>query len=277
MFVSAYLEAANVLPGRMAGECRSFALKTVERMLREVWSEEEGFAHRIGGPALRGSLDDQVFGAIALLDAYEATLDRKYFKAAQRTMDVAIEKYGDAEGGVLRPSVRCSADGRARGSEEAIPGFAHAGSEFVAITALTRVHAYTDDSKYHDWTKKTLEAFAGAAPQFGLFASTYGLAAVLFAQHPTQVVVTGAAGDAAAQKLQDAAQGVFRLGKAVLRVTPESSLENLPAALRLTLPHLPKDKPAALVCTGATCQPPVSDPDELKKILQKGIAGTAAG
>ena len=278
MFVSAYLEAANVLPGRMAGECRSFALKTVERMLREVWSEEEGFAHRIGGPALRGSLDDQVFGAIALLDAYEATLDRKYFRAAQRTMDVAIEKYGDAEGGGFFD--RASDAPPMGGLEVRRKPFQDSptpGANSVAITALTRVHAYTDDSKYHDWTKKTLEAFAGAAPQFGLFASTYGLAAVLFAEHPTQVVVTGAAGDAAAQKLQDAAQGVFRLGKAVLRVTPESSLENLPAALRLTLPHLPKDKPAALVCTGATCQPPVSDPDELKKILQKGIAGTAAG
>ena len=31
-------------------------------MLREVWSEARGFGHRLGGPALEGSLDDQVFG-----------------------------------------------------------------------------------------------------------------------------------------------------------------------------------------------------------------------
>jgi uncharacterized protein YyaL (SSP411 family) len=33
----------------------------------------------------------------------------------------------------------------------------------------------------------------------------------------------------------------------------------------------------ALVCTGNTCLPPTSDADELKHLLEKGIAGTAAG
>ena len=131
--------------------------------------------------------------------------------------------------------------------------------------------------KYYEWAKKTLEAFAGVAPQFGLFAATYGLAATLFAEHPTQVVITGVQGDAEARELREAAHTVFRLGKAVLRVTPDSSLENLPAALKLTLPHLPKGKAVALVCAGASCLPPTSDPEELRKILEKGIAGTAAG
>src|SRR5262249_2271973 len=100
MFVSAYLEASRILFNpHISGDARAVALKTVDRMLREAWSEENGFAHRIGGPALRGSLDDQVFGVIALLDAYEATLDAKYFRAAQRTMDIVIEKYGDSENG----------------------------------------------------------------------------------------------------------------------------------------------------------------------------------
>ena len=65
------------------------------------------------------------------------------------------------------------------------------------------------------------------------------------------------------QKLEQAANGVFGLGKAVLRLTPESSLENLPVALRQTLPHLPKDKAAAVVCSGPRCLPPVGDPEEL--------------
>jgi uncharacterized protein YyaL (SSP411 family) len=278
MFVSAYIEAGRVLPRAKQLGCTEFALKTLDRMLREAWSEEQGFEHRIGGPALRGSLDDQLFGVLALLDAYEATLDGKYFRAAQRTMDVAIEKYGDAQGGGFFD--RASDAPPMGGLEVRRKPFQDSptpGSNSVAIMALTRMHAYTDDRKYHDGAKKTLEAFAGVAPQFGLFASSYGLAAVLFAEHPTQVVITGAAGDAGAQKLEAAAHSTFRLGKAVLRVTPESSLENLPAALRLALPHLPNDKAAALVCTGATCLPPVSDPDELVKLLEKGIAGTAAG
>ncbi|HXP24065.1 MAG TPA: hypothetical protein VN807_07980, partial [Candidatus Sulfotelmatobacter sp.] len=92
-----------------------------------------------------------------------------------------------------------------------------------------------------------------------------------------QVVIAGPAGDSAAQKLEEAANGVFRLGKAVLRVTPESSLENLPLALRQTLPHLPKEQASALVCAGNACLPPVHTPEDVKKALEKGIAGTAAG
>jgi uncharacterized protein YyaL (SSP411 family) len=278
MFVSAYLDGARTLDGELGESCKDFALKTLERMLREAWSEEEGFAHRIGGPALRGSLDDQVFGVMALLDAYEATLDSKYFQAARRTMDLTIEKYGDAEGGGFFDR---ASDAPAMGGLEVrrkpFQDSPTPSANSVAAMALTRMHAYTDDPKYYDLAKKTLEAFAGVASQYGLFAATYGLAATLFAEHPSQIVITGGAGDPVAQKLEEAANSVYRLGKAVLRPTPDASLENLPVALRQTLPHLPKDKAQTLVCSGTTCLPPTSDPEELKRILQKGIAGTAAG
>jgi uncharacterized protein YyaL (SSP411 family) len=278
MFASAYLAAGRTLTGEVASGCRSFALKTLNRMLKEAWSEEQGLAHRIGGPELRGSLDDQVFGVLALLDGYEATLDAKYFRAAQHIMDLTIEKYGDAEGGGFFD--RASDAPPMGGLEVRRKPFQDSptpGTNSAGVMALTRMHGYTEDWRYYDWAKKTLDAFAGIAAQYGLFAATYGLAAVLFSEHPTQVVITGPTGDAAAQKLEEAANGVFRFGKAVLRVTPESSPENLPATLRQTVPHLPKDRAVAVVCSGTTCLPPVSDAEELKRVLEKGIAGTATG
>jgi uncharacterized protein len=278
MFASAFLDASRaVTNNEIAGMALVFALKTVDRMLREAWSEENGFAHRVGGPALRGSLDDQVFGVMALLDAYEATLDPKYFRAAQRTLDLTIEKYGDAQnGGFFDRASDAPAMGGLEVRRKPFQDSPTPSANSVAAMALTRMHAYTDDPKYYDWAKRTLEAFAGVAPQYGLFAATYGLAAILFANHPTQVVITGAEGDEHAAQLERAASDVFRFGKAVLRVTPTTSLEFLPSALRQTLPHLPKGKPAALVCSGNTCLPPTSDPDELKRLLANGAAGTAA-
>jgi hypothetical protein len=278
MFVSTYFNAVRVLEGELSANCGAFALKTIERMLQEAWSGENGFAHRIGGPALRGSLDDQVFGVLALLDAYEITLDPQYFLAAQRTMDIAIEKYGDTEnGGFFDRASDAPAMGGLEVRRKPFQDSPTPSANSVAAMALTRMRAYTDDAKYFNWARKTLEAFAGVAPQYGLFAATYGLAALLFAEHPTQVVITGTQSDAAAEKLERAANDVFRFGKAVLRVTPSTSLEYLPLALRQTLPHLPKEKPSALVCSGNTCLPPTSDAEELKRLLQKGIAGTAAG
>ena len=277
MFISAYLEASRILFNQsLAEDCRAFALKTMDRMLREAWSENKGFAHRIGGPPLDASLDDQVFGVLALLDAYEATLDEKYFRAAERTMDITIEKYGDTErGGFFDRSSDAPPMGGLDVRRKPFQDSPTPGANSVAAIALIRMHAFTNHGKYQQWAEKTLEAFAGIAPQYGMFAATYGLAATLFTHHPAQVVIVGPASDATANSLEAAANSVFRFGKSVLRIAPGVTPASLPLALRETLPHLPKDKALALVCSGNTCFPPTSDPDQLKALLA-GKPNTAA-
>ena len=276
MFASAYLQAARVINPSDAEGCRNFALKTLDRMMKEVWTESRGFGHRIGGPALEGSLDDQVFTVLALLDAYESTLDPRYFTAAQKTMDLAIASYGDAEGGGFfdRPSDAAPMGGldvRRKPFQDSPTPSANS----VAAIALIRMHAFTGDDRYRSFAQKTLEAFAGIAPQYGLFAATYGLAATLFARHPIQVVITGPANDPVAQALEAAAHGVYRFAKSVLRVTPEMPQLHLAGALKETLPHLPAGKPLAVVCSGQSCLPPTCDPAQLTVLLENGIAGVA--
>ena len=278
MFISAFLEASHSLfTPWIADQCKSFALKTLDRMLKEAWNEEKGFSHRISGPELEGSLDDQVFSVLALLDAYESTLDSRYFSAAQKTMDLAIARYGNSENGGFfdRPSDAAPMGGldvrRKPFQDSPTPG-----ANSVAAIALIRMHAFTGDDRYYAFAKKTLEAFAGVAPQYGLFAATYGLAATLFAHHPIQVVITGDSNDPAAQALEEAARRVFRLGKSVLRVTPGTQLAALAGALKEALPHLPLGKPRAVVCSGQTCLPPTSDPAQLRAYLENGAVGAVS-
>jgi len=278
MFVSAYLDAARVLGGKLGGNCRAFALKTLDRMLKEVWSDARGFGHRIGGPALEGSLDDQAFGVLALLDAYETTLDSRYFEAAKKTMDLAVARYGDGGGGGFfdRASDAPPMGGldvrRKPFQDSPTPG-----ANSVAAMALIRIHDFTEDARYYNFAKKTLEAFAAVAPQYGLHAASYGLAATLFANHPMQVVITGPADDASAAALEAAAHSVFRLGKSVLRLPPGVSLSNFPSALKETLPHLPQDKSVAVVCSGQTCLPPTSDRSQLVALLTEQRRSKVAG
>ena len=273
MFVSAYFEAGRVLHGALGLSCRAFALKTLDRMLSEAWSESAGFKHRIGGPLLDGSLDDQIFSLLALLDAYEETLDTRYFDAARRTMDIAIGKYGDSErGGFFDRSCDAAPMGGLDVRRKPFQDSPTPGTNSVAAIALIRMHTFTNESKYQDWAQKTLEAFAGIAPQYGMFASTYGLAATLFAHHPAQVVVLGPANDPLSKSLEAAANSVFRFGKSVLRILTGVAPASLPLALRETIPALPKDKAIALVCSGNTCFPPTSDPEQLQAL----IAGTQA-
>jgi hypothetical protein len=92
-----------------------------------------------------------------------------------------------------------------------------------------------------------------------------------------QVVVLGKAGDPRAAELEKSANEIYRFGKAVLRVTPETlAAASLAPALRETLPHLDAAKPQALVCIETTCHPPVSDPTKLQALLVEVAATTAA-
>ena len=266
MYCSAYLEAARVF-GRE--DCRAFALKTLDRLLAEAWDPERGFAHRVGGPRLDGSLDDQVYAAAALLDAFEATLDRRYFDAAARAMDLTIDLYGDAENGAFFDRSRLAAPmGGLEVRRKPFQDSPTPSGNSCAATVLSRLYAYSGEQRYRDCATATLETFAGVAPQYGLFAASYALALGAYLAPPAQVVVLGPAGDPRAGQLEQAARAVFRFATVVLRVTPEHLAAGaLPPALAATLPHLDPNVPQALVCAGGICQPPVSDPAALRKLL----------
>jgi uncharacterized protein YyaL (SSP411 family) len=145
----------------------------------------------------------------------------------------------------------------------------------VAAIALLRMHGWTNQPGYRDQAEQTIEVLAGRAEQYGLFAATYGVAAVHLARPHTQVVVVGS--DARAEQLHAAAVRDFSFGKAVLRLSSGQAVpQNLPPALRETIPLLPflqQAESAAVVCTGFSCQAPIFDAEELAAQLRKGWAG----
>ncbi|MGA3292562.1 MAG: thioredoxin domain-containing protein [Candidatus Acidiferrales bacterium] len=272
MFISAYLEAARVLD---RADCREFALKTLDLILAEAWDESKGFLHRVGGPRLEGTLDDQVFMVAALLDAWETTFDRRYSEIAERAMRLAVERFGDPEGGGFFDRAKDAAPmGGLEVRRKPMQDSPTPGGNSVAAIVLDRLHALTGERVYRDWAEKTLESFVGLVPQYGLFAATYALAALLHSRHPVQVVVTGTTGDAKAANLEKAAHEIYRFGKTVLRVTPERLASGaLPAVLRETLPHLDAALPQAFVCVETTCYPPAADRAQLTSLLGEVALG----
>jgi uncharacterized protein YyaL (SSP411 family) len=140
------------------------------------------------------------------------------------------------------------------------------------------LHGYANNARYREHAEATLEAFAGIAPQFGIHAASYGLAALLHSRQAFEVVITGKSGDPQAAALERAANSVYRFAKAVLRVTPERMAAGnaLTPALAETLPHLNASVAQALVCVGTTCRPPVNDPAALVALVTETTAKVSA-
>ena len=276
--ISAYLEAAKVL-GLI--DARHFALRSLDRVLAEAWQLERGLLHVVAYSdpkadrrQVAGVLDDYAFLAIACLDAYEATADLAYFKFARRITDAMIEKFFDPVSGGFFDTAKTEDGARHLGvlgtrrkpfQDSPTP----AGNSMAAITLL-RMYAYTNEKSYHDKAEDTLEVFAGMAEQFGIFGATYGIAGVQYVQPHLQVVVVGEGEEA--QRLRSAAVATFAFNKAVIHL-PQNAVvsQNLPPALAATIPNVPGiagRASIAIVCSGTSCKPPVSDPRHLEQLLR---------
>ncbi len=103
--ISAYLQAARVLS---LDDARHFALRSLDRILSQAWSPQEGLQHVIAysDPSaaprhVPGLLDDYAFLVIACLDAYETTADMTYFNFARRIAGAMIERFYDAASGAF--------------------------------------------------------------------------------------------------------------------------------------------------------------------------------
>ena len=280
--VSAYLQAAQVLS---LDDTRKFALRSLDRILSEAWNDERGMAHVIAYSDpnaevrfIRGMLDDYAFSALACLDAYEITGAMSYFNFARRIADEMVRRFADTEHGgffdteaSLDEKLQLGALSARRKPFQDAP--TPAGNPCAAI-ALLRLHAYTNESGYRDLAQKTLEVFAGAAEQFGIYAGTYGIAATWLSRPHTQVVVVGE--DESAAALLKTAIAPFAVNKSVVHLTDsEAVAQNLPPVLADTISNLPalkEGKSIAVVCTNFACQPPVDDPEDLLAMLRRTIA-----
>ncbi|HTK94395.1 MAG TPA: thioredoxin domain-containing protein [Terriglobales bacterium] len=277
--ISAYLAAARIL---RLEDARHFALRSLDRILAEAWSPERGLGHVLAysdpqaAPRhVPGMLDDYAYTAIACLDAYEATADLSYFNFAKKIVDRMVDRFFDPVGSGFFDT--------ASGEQGALGALSArrkpfqdsptpAGNPSAAI-ALLRMHAYTNDNAYREKAEDTLEVFAGVADQFGIYAGTYGIAAVLFSAPHTQVVVIGE--DERAQQLEAAALAPFALNKAVLRIAHNDVVpQNLPPALAESIANLPAVTQAAsvaVVCSGFSCKPPLADPDDLERAVRASL------
>jgi uncharacterized protein len=283
--ISAYLEAARVLS---IDHARHFALRSLDRILSTGWNPQLGLAHVIAysdaGAEHRyvpGLLDDYAFMTLACLDAFETTSDMTYFRFAERITQTMIDRFYDSQDGGFFDAIADPAGAGPLGALSArrkpFQDSPTPAGNSAAVIALLRLHAYANEPSLRERAQRTLEIFAGSAPQYGIFAATYAIATLWFTQPHTQVVVVG--NDTAADTLAAEAIAPFLLTKSVLRLPDnEAAPQYLPPALRDSIPGIAavrEGRTVAIVCSDFTCSPPITSSDELSRHL-RGTVGREA-
>ncbi len=272
--VSAYLQAAQVL---RLPEVKGFALKTLDRLLREGMHAERGLAHVIaytGGAEpkwVAGGLDDYAFLVHACLDGWLATGTATYYQAALELAERMVTEFYDATGGGFFDAVAKGPEllGVLAARRKPLQDSPTPAGNPAAAAALLRLEGLNGRADLREKAEDTLEAFAGVVSHFGLYAGTYGLALERLLLPPVQVVVIG--DDAVADELEAAGTVGFAVNKSVIRLQRGQVGEGLPPVLMETLPLLPDlqgGRSFAVVCKGTSCLPPVGDPDQLLVLLQ---------
>ena len=274
MMISALLEAYRTLG--LEG-VRDRALLTLDVLLAKSYDPQKGMYHSLvdGQARIDGLLDDQVFVATALLDAYEVTGARRYFDAALELMEMTVRRFwDDREGGFLDTARDLEQrQGRLEFAHKPFQDSPTPSGNSAAALVLDRLAELAERPDFREKAEAILNLFAAKAKEYGLFAATYGLALSHHLRAPVEIVVIGPAGDERTRALLQAAYQSPRAGKHVLIFEPkEVKAGNLPAGLAATLPNLPLDGvPVALVCSGTACQPPVQTPEALAEAMKQEL------
>jgi uncharacterized protein YyaL (SSP411 family) len=281
MAVTAYLETAQVL--RLDG-VQEFALRTLNRLLDEAWDGDQTLYHVIAygetqppeqTARVPGTLDDYAFTVHAAIDAWQASGQMDFYRAAIKLADAMIARFYDRTAGAFYDSagpqggqVPLGVLGARRKPLQDSP--TPAGNP-TAASALLRLETLSGSTAYHDIAEDTLASFAGVVEHFGLYAGSYGLALERLLRDPVQVIIVGSGPEAS--RLEATAVARFSVNKTVIRMQPDRLLtEDLPQALEQVLPFVPPPEGFsawALVCKGRTCLPPVTDPEALLEALER--------
>ncbi len=292
MAISAYLEAARVLGMK---EARRFALLSLDRILRDAWNpngKEDGSLVRVVAygdgqrpkTPVQGMLDDYAALGLACVDAWEATADLRYYRQAENIADAMVARFHDSAGGGFFDTAQKEFAGAPLGvlaaRRKPLQDSPTPAGNSLAAMLLLRLAELSGRADWKEIAQVTLEAFAGVAGQFGLYAGAYGLALERYLLPAVQVCILGE--DEKAEELAAAATVRYAVNKTVLRL-PRAVVEqgSLPPNLAETLPHLPELKQPrsfAVVCSGTSCQPPVFEAEALIELLNHaGVVKTDMG
>jgi len=193
-----------------------------------------------------------------MLDLYEATLNPAHLEWAVALADGMIQRFHDEEDGGFWQSPEGSPDLIMRVKED-YDGAEPSGNA-VAALALLRLGAITDREDYRKAAIGTLSLFADRMQRLPQAVPAMLQALDFHLSEPRRVVITGAPASEASRTLLSASQATYHPNNVVLGTM--GPVEELARNLGTNR------EPAAFVCTGTACLPPVDTASALRELLR---------
>jgi uncharacterized protein YyaL (SSP411 family) len=258
------IAALAASPQRVAQEA---ARRAAEFLLARMWQDGRLARSYAGGEARHeGILDDYAFVANGILSLYQATLDRRWLEWAVELAEAILDRFrAPGEPGFYRVEADTGLIERPRSIiDEAIPSGAG-----IACRVLLRLAAWTGLSRYEEPALATLASLARPMRE-----SPLGFASMLDAvdgqlRGLREVVVAGRADDVRTRALLETSAQLADPDLLVAWFDPEGpEAGHNPLEALLRGKGLVNGHPAAYVCRAGTCGLPVTDPTDLKRLLE---------
>jgi uncharacterized protein YyaL (SSP411 family) len=251
---ASYLETATRAAEFVRAKLYDESRKILFRSYREGRSDAEGFA------------DDYAFVIQGLIDLYQASFETRWLEFALELQHQMDALFWDDKGGGYFAITDHDSSILLRMKEE--NDSAEPAASSVTALNLARLAAIRNDPELLARAKKTVNAFARPLMHFPSALPQMLVGFDFLENPPRQIVIAGNLGDQRTRELLGEVRKHF-LPQAIVLLADGSDGQNFLAekneAIRAMKPI--DAKPAVYICENFTCKAPVTEMQELRKLL----------
>jgi hypothetical protein len=266
LMISALAVAAQVLAEERYLQAARRAAEFILTRLYDRGARRLLRRYRLGEAAIPGFLDDYAFLAQGLLDLYEAGFEIRYLELALELTERMRELFEDPQHGAFFSTAEEDSHLVLRIKDD-YDGAEPSGNSIAALNLL-RLAAITGRAELRESAERTLKAFSSRMRLAAAGVPQMLVALGWYLGRPKQIVIAGPAGDARTQSLLDVVRRRFLPHKVVLLADDRTRARLAAWQPAVASMHGLHGRPAAYVCENFVCREPVSEPEELARLLE---------
>jgi len=262
MMISAFAEGYRVLDDERFLQAAARAADFLRTRLWDGHALRRSF--KDGVARFNGYLEDYGLVVSALVDIYEASLERRYLEFGRELAEVMIERFADQENGGFFFTSNDHESLITRG-KAAFDGSTPSGNSAAAV-ALLRLHSYLGDQRYMAEAERTMRLFAPFMEKQPFAFSHMLEAADLFQRGPTEIVIIAESGTTQMKEWLKRLGLAYVPNRAIFVVDPNRSDNTLVPEAAAGKKQI-AGRITAYVCRERTCSSPITSLEGLETVL----------